>query len=319
MSKRRVARRIVSEEVAETSSAEKVVEKQEVRIPDLLTGYVPPTTFPVNEDVRNFFSEFHQEMFSGVSTDASETVKHKKKPSKQSSTVTVKRRQKKAMEERVEAAAVEAETENSNIDPDAIIFRDANGEIVNLTDVVNSVSENNDSATTGASSTELPELKFVEIKTVKKRSTDKNMSKRDKIQDNTSTRIVKPSVVSSKTKTNNTTATIVEHFDRDMFVAQYFVPSACPCNDTVKNGKYYAYDIHGCIIRSDCLDKKNNPYCWRFNEKNEPVSVYAEMINGEVNRNTLIAHMKQKYTSAFGQKGTAYKLYKKCYGDKVDL
>ena len=317
MSKRRVARRIVSEEVAETSSAEKVTEKREVRMPDLLTGYIPPTTFPVNEDVRNFFSEFHQEMFSGVSTDAAETVKQKKKPGKQSGTVAAKRRQKKAMEERVEAAAVETETENSNIDPDAIIFRDANGEIVNLADVVNSVSE--DASANKNSSTELPELKFVEIKTVKKRSTDKNMSKRDKIQDNTSTRIVKPSVVSSKTKTNNTNVNIIEHFDRDMFVAQYFVPSACPCNDTVKNGKYYAYDIYGCIIRSDCLDKKNNPYCWKFNEKNEPVSAYAEMINGEVSRNTLIAHMKQKYTSAFGQKGTAYKLYKKCYGDKIEL
>jgi hypothetical protein len=290
-----------------------------VIIPDLLTGYVPPTTFPVNDDVRNFFSEFHQEMFSGVSADASETVKHKKKPGKQASSATARRRQKKAMEERVEAAAAEAETGDGNVDPDAVIFRDANGEIVNLVDVVNSVSEGGGQINNNNSSTELPELKFVEIKTVKKRSTDKNMSKRDKIQDNTSTRIVKPSVVSSKTKTSTTNATVVEHFDRDMFVAQHFVPSACPCNDTVKNGKYYAYDIYGCIIRSDCLDKKNNPYCWRFNEKNEPVSAYAEMMNGEVNRNTLIAHMKQKYTSAFGQKGTAYKLYKKCYGDKVDL
>jgi hypothetical protein len=251
---------------------------KEIVIPDLLSTFTPTNSFPINADVRDFFLK--ESIGSMVSADT--------KPSKNTrkSTKTKKK--------------------DKNV-PNEIEFRDDSGEIVDVSTMnVDNTNSNNDAQLN---------LRFVEIKSIKNRNHDKNRSKKDQHQDNTVGRIIKPSLVQDKNATASVNETIIERFDETQFMNTHFVMNACPCNSTVKNGKYYAYDKYGCIIRVDCKDKRNNPYGWTFNDAHEPVSIYEKDIENEVDRTSLIEFMKNKFPTAFTQRGVSYKLYKLCYDD----
>ena len=194
---------------------------------------------------------------------------------------------------------------------DGVLYRDANGELVNLEEITASVQTE-----ISQPIEDVPDLKFVEIKSVKRHTHDKNMSKHEHLQDNTTRRIIKPSVVQNKEDINSTPTRVVEHFDKDAFIAQHFNKKSCPCNDTVKNEKYYAFDKYGCIIRSDGFGKKNNPYCWTFDANNRPVSIFAEELSDSGNEITLqniVDLLKQKFPTPFSARGVANKLYQRCY------
>lgn len=292
--RRRVAKKVVEENNSSEGMSERVEERKPVEvpdIPDLLSTFTPTSEYPVNPSVQSFFKELHR---SVCDIRPDEVTKQTK------TTRAVNKRKKKVVEE-----------ETVEDTPAEIEFKDSNGETVNISEITESI--NNILNTEGNSEDQSLELKFVEIRSSKNNSKVKNASKHDKIQDNTEKHMLKPTLVQSKTLTSATEARVVEVFDKDAFIERHFIQSACACNDTVKNGKFYAYDKYGCIIRADCYNKNTNPYCWRFNENNEPVNIFAS--ENCTTRDSCIQAMKSKYGTAFGTKGMAYRLYKKCYSD----
>ena len=288
--RRRVAKKVVEEESPETPPEQTVIIVDVQDIPDLLSTFTPTVEYPVNVSVQSFFKELHR---STCDIRPEEITKQSK------TTRSVNKRKKKSVDDTPEDV------------PNEIEFKDANGETINISKITESL--NNPSGTEGAAEDQPLELKFVEIRSSKNNSKTKNTSKHEKIQNNTEKHMLKPTLVQSKTLTSATEAKVIEVFNKDAFIEKHFIQSACACNDTVKNGKFYAYDKYGCIIRADCYNKNTNPYCWRFDENNEPVSIFAS--ENCTSRDACIQAMKNKYSTAFGSKGMAYRLYKKCYSD----
>ena len=288
--RRRVARKIETTDVSENVPVKEEIVQQPI-IPDLLSNFTPVNIYPVNSSVQEFFCTLHRSSVSSTVPEVQKTTK---------TTRAVNKRKKKQ----------DVDENNDEIEiPTELEFKNESGETITIEEIASAITESIESDNTS-------ELKFVEIRSSKNNSKDKNVSKHDKIQDNTNKHILKPTLVQNKNLVSSVEARVVQRFDREQFINEHFVQSACVCNETVKNGKYYAFDIYGCIIRADCFNKNANPYGWILNENNQPVSIFAPA--NCIDKRACINVMKNKFTSAFGSKGMAYRMYRKCY-PKMDI